>query len=359
MSMDKSNWSLSVELIPKTLNLTGFSQAARKTGLYIPERRIMLDCGNSCQFTPESIFITHGHIDHTSEIAKTLIDTGSIHPKIFCPNQIKDSIRNVIHSFYVLTKNTNNPKVHNKYTLTGVEPGTRIPVSYDRKDKRRVSMFAEIIKCFHTVPCVGYGFIEVRRKLRPEYYGLSQETLNTIKVGSDGKELDITHDVEYPLFCFMGDTNEFALYTIENGNIINNPTLDKFKTIIIECTFLDPEHYEYARKDRHMHWSKLDPYVRSHPDTRFVLIHFSTRYSNEYIERFFERVGYKNVIPFIPINKTKGIYHEIMKPPTRGKLFSKSDITIKRDNCPTSDFENELSSGYCSDNQFDEGITIR
>lgn len=289
--MDKSNWSSSVQLIPKMLTLAGRSKAARATGFYIPERRIMLDCGNHSEFTPDTIFITHGHIDHTSEIAKILIDTGTVHPKIFCPNEIKDSIKNVIHSFYVLTKNTNKPKVHNKYTLTGVENGGKVPISFDKKDKKRVTMYVEIIKCFHTVPCVGYGFIEVRHKLKPEYINLTQQELEAIKKnGIDGKEIDISHDVEFPLFVFLGDTNEYVL---------TNPVLENYKAIIIECTFLDSEHVEHAKKDRHMHWNKLEPYIIKHPDTRFILIHFSTRYSDDYIREFFNKTGLKNVVPFV------------------------------------------------------------
>ena len=331
----------SIEIIKKRFTLTGFSEAARNTGFRIPELRFALDCGVLFQSTPECIFITHGHIDHTSEIAKTLIDTGTIHPKIFCPTKITERIRNVIHAFFVLTKNTDKPKVHNKYSLTGVDSGTKIPLSYDKKDKKRVSMFVEIIPCYHTVPCVGYGFSEVRRKLRPEFHGLSQEALNTIKMRKDenGNEIDISHDVEYPLFCFMGDTNERALYCVENDIIINNPVLEKYQTIIIECTFLDPEHYEHAKKDRHMHWSKLEPYVRSHPETRFILIHFSTRYSNDYIEKFFEKTGYTNIVPFIQ-TRTKNSQEQQNK---------KSDYNNE---CCTNYSKSESSDGEVSDDVF-------
>jgi ribonuclease Z len=268
----------------------------------------MLDCGNSFQFAPDCIFITHQHIDHTGEIAKGLIETGAIHPKIFCPSVIKERIRNVIHTTFALTKGTEKPKVHNKYTLNGVDPGTRVPVSYDKREKKRATMFAEIIKCFHTVPCIGYGFIEVRRKLKPEYVGLPQDKLNAIKSGApDGPEVDISHDVDVPLFAFMGDTDERALYTKVNNLVVDNQCLEKFKSIIIECTFLDDEHAEHAKKDRHMIWSKLEPYVIRHPETRFILIHFSTRYSDDYIEKFFEKLNMDNVVPFIPTKQARKI----------------------------------------------------
>ena len=304
--MDKENWSLSVELIPKVLTLTGFSQAARKTGLYIPERRIMLDCGNASNFVPDDIFITHGHMDHTCEIPKILIDTGNIHPNIYCPKEINGRIRKVIHSFYCLTKNNNNPKIHNKYKLFGVSKGDRIPIMYN-KDKQP-TWTVEVIKCCHTVPCIGYGFIELRQKLLPEYAGLSQDELNIIK--NQGKK--ISHVIEYPLFCYMGDTNESVLYSVNNGYMHFNPILEKYKTIIIECTFLDKKHYKNALKDRHMHWTKLEPYIKAHPETRFILIHFSARYSNDYIEKFFANVKYTNIVPFIQTSKINKVSRKRM-----------------------------------------------
>jgi len=333
--MDSAN--LSIDLIPKRFTLTGFSRAARKTGLYIPECRFMLDCGNPSQYIPDKIFITHGHIDHTSEVAKVLIDTGAVHPTIFCPAEIKNAIYNVINSFFVLTKNTEKPRVHNKYSLVGVTSGkkddvSRVNVLYDKKNKKRVTMVAEIIRCYHHVPCVGYGFIEIRQKLRPEYQKLSQEEIGRAK--SEGN--DVTHDVEYPLFCFMGDTNERALLSVVDGVVIYNPTLEKFKTIIIECTFLDPNHLEHAVKDSHMHWSKLAPYVQSHPDTRFILIHFSARYSDEYIKKFFETVGFANVVPFI---RTGGTGLPIV---TKSERFERSDESSDDDD---DDDELDLTDG--------------
>jgi hypothetical protein len=36
-----------------------------------------------------------------------------------------------------------------------------------------------------------------------------------------------------------------------------------------------------------MHWSKLENYIRTHTNNNFVLIHFSSRYTDEEITNFF------------------------------------------------------------------------
>ena len=42
--------------------------------VYIPELKMMLDCGIVTTWCPDFIFITHGHMDHSGQIHKTLIE---------------------------------------------------------------------------------------------------------------------------------------------------------------------------------------------------------------------------------------------------------------------------------------------
>jgi len=78
---------------------------------------------------------------------------------------------------------------------------------------------------------------------------------------------------------FLGDTSKIVL---ENENIY------KYKTIMIECTFILDEELEQADITQHMHWNYLKPYVEKYPDITFVLFHFSQRYKRTEIESFFE-----------------------------------------------------------------------
>lgn len=308
--------------ITSGLTLKGISEAAKATSFYVPELRIQLDCGFPFEKVPENIFITHGHSDHSGGIGKALIEAGEglgksgVYPTIYSPDgSLKTRIKNFIHSLFALSTNTDTPKIHSKYKLFGVQPGMQYPIMYDTKDPQRVTLMVEILRCYHTVPCVGYGFIEKRRKLRNEFKGLAQEELNAMSNGTildpNGNKFELQEEIEFPNFCFMGDTTERALYTIENGQMICEPTIEKFPVVIIECSYIDDATVEDARKKKHMHWKNLEPYVSSHPNMKFVLIHFSSRYSEDTIRDFFKGVNLPNVIPFLHQSKNE---HEAGSP---------------------------------------------
>jgi ribonuclease Z len=42
-----------------------------------------------------------------------------------------------------------------------------------------------------------------------------------------------------------------------------------------------------------MHWNNLAPYVEKNPQCTFVLIHFSLRYSEQEVQKFFDSMGEK------------------------------------------------------------------
>jgi len=80
----------------------------------------------------------------------------------------------------------------------------------------------------------------------------------------------------------------------------SHPEILNYPVIVIECTFLF-DHVQQAVQSDHSHWSQLEPYVQSHPNTTFILIHFSLRYKSDEIEKFFDSLPNgrpKNVIPW-------------------------------------------------------------
>ena len=99
--------------------------------------------------------------------------------------------------------------------------------------------------------------------------------------------IEITNTIEVPQFCYMGDTDE---------RIFTNPIIQKYPTIIVECTFLYDEHLKNAQKDKHMHWSKLKPFIEIYTDITFILIHFSSRYSDDEINDFFKDKKLENML---------------------------------------------------------------
>lgn len=278
------------------ITLIGESRAAHVSGFYIPELKIMLDCGNPnlSNLSPEYIFITHCHSDHISEIAKILIGKNKVIQNIFCPISIRSRIRNLISAFFTLIKNTDSPKIGRCYTIIGAEPNLCYPLFFDKKTNQP-KMSVEIIKCNHTVTSYGYGFTKICDKLKPEFQDLTQSELDELS-----KSCSLTMQQHVPLFCYLGDTNESVLYVQSiDGQIKYSEQLKKYPIIIIECTFLDKEHHKNAKEDKHMHWDKLNPYVIAHPDKHFILIHFSWKYSDTYINNFFEKLQIPNITIFI------------------------------------------------------------
>lgn len=293
-------------------SLIGFSWAARKTSFYIPELRLMLDCGVPNGFSPEHIFITHGHADHSFNLPWTIIDTGTVKPKIYVHTKKKDDFYQYINSAYILSTSNPTPKIHKKYELISCDPDTNFLITVSNKKWK-----VDVIRCIHTVPCIGYGFTEMRHKLKKEFIGLEQKELIELKKNG----IELTEEIEYPLFCYLGDTND---------SILKNPILNKYKFIMIECTFLDPEDIVEAIKDRHMHWSLLEHYILSNPETTFVLYHFSMRYKTDYIRTFFENKNVTNVIPWIKNelkNEPKNELKNELKNEPKNEL--KNDIVIE------------------------------
>ena len=125
---------------------------------------------------------------------------------------------------------------------------------------------------------------------------------------------NVNEEVLLQLFCFLGDTDHRVF---EDAKDINKRTLKHHKkgmpeprmrpeipnpvfnypVIIVECTYIDPEHEREAKDDKHMHWKNLKPVVLAHPEIHFILIHFSARYRSDYIDDFFRKQKISNVQP--------------------------------------------------------------
>ena len=138
----------------------------------------------------------------------------------------------------------------------------------------------EVVDCFHSVPCVGFLFSEKRTKLKDEYRGKKGKELAALQ-----KEGVIVQQESFvPLFTYLGDTSIeiFEKY----------PQIFSYPTIIVECTFLKHESFvdERCQRDGHIAWKHLEPYVLSHPECTFVLIHFSCRYKAPDIFAFFDEL---------------------------------------------------------------------
>lgn len=278
--------------------LTGKSRAAWHTSFVIPQLNLLLDAGLCVnKLRPKHIFLTHGHSDHTL-LTPAFIKRDDP-PDIFCPVEMTKVLDDFLVAKSLLSAGglktadyagvpvdedsdasedqaSSAPPDEKRHWLHthdthGVRAGDIVPL------RRTVDFTAEAFACDHTIPCVGYVFKVNSRKLKPEYMGLKGVELKQIR--ESGVDITVPHAA--PVFAFLGDTTA-AILAAEPQWL-----KDGIPIVITECSFLYEEHRGQATKTKHTIWSDLEKVIRKWPKTTFVLMHFSLRYSDEDIRRFF------------------------------------------------------------------------
>jgi hypothetical protein len=164
-------------------------------------------------------------------------------------------------------------------------PGTRVPLDCTNA---KSSVFVTAVKCFHSVTTVGYILSEERLKLKSEYVGIAGNQI--AKLRQQGVE--VSKRVSVARLAFLCDsTVEVLEHPEQREQIFECPV------VMIECTYLEPERNDEASKRGHIGWHQLRPHVEAHPDTLFVLFHFSLRYTDQFIVDFFNTASSANTRP--------------------------------------------------------------
>lgn len=269
--------------LPGNYTLQGFSIAALRTNFYVSELGLMLDAGISANYSPDYICVTHGHADHSANLPCHLYSKKDGKIKIYVPMDSQKKFDGYIDSSIVLGKDNyimDEKDIDMRFhDVVGVNGGNKIDVVMKGKD-----FIIEVINCYHSIPCVGFGFIEKRKKLKTEYSKLPGKEIAILRKSG----VDINEIIHLNQFCFLGDTSKEILE--KEWEI-----LKKYKCIMIECTFIKDDDYEQAEKTKHMHWKDLESYVKDNRDIMFILFHFSQRYKKAEIVSFFDVLNYKNV----------------------------------------------------------------
>ena len=114
---------------------------------------------------------------------------------------------------------------------------------------------------------------------------LTQNELTELKQ----KNIEITEEKIFPILFFCGDMGWTTL---------ENLPFDKYKLFIIECSFLEDEHIKEAIDKQHLHINQLIPYVEKYNETKFIFIHFSTRYTKKFIKQYEQKFLYLKNLTF-------------------------------------------------------------
>jgi len=276
--------------------LEGRSRAADATAFALPELNWMLDCGAIVgNVRPERVFVTHTHSDHANRVTHTV--SRARPPTIYVPAAAAGYLEHYIDAHQAMTDNRPVAAVKaamaaggDQWQVNRVVEGVCAGECIDIKAKGR-RFRVRVVACDHTVDCVGFAFYELKEGLKEEYRGLPGKEIGRLR--KEGTV--ITEKREVRLFAFMGDTTA-KIFTESHSpcgsdNASTHVTAEellKFPVIITECTFLEESEAKNAARTCHSLWRDLEETVVSHPDTTFVLIHFSLRYKAAYVREFFD-----------------------------------------------------------------------
>lgn len=244
--------------------IVGRSVAGQESFYRLPTLRSTLEigrCPNALVAVP-NVFVTHAHLDHAAGIAsyasqRTLQGLGD--GRVWLPEEAIESFRKIL-SLHVALEGFEEYAA----SLHGVRPGERIPLRHDLE--------VEVTRGSHRVPCVGYLFCELRRKLRRDLAGKPGEEIARLR--ESGAE--VTEEVRTPLLAYPGDCDA--------GIFEAAPEIFRARILLIECTFLRPGEEEKAKRYRHLHLSDVAAHAGEFANESVVLTHFSAKYSREEIE---------------------------------------------------------------------------
>ncbi|MFE7777067.1 MBL fold metallo-hydrolase [Streptomyces sp. NPDC057445] len=275
--------------IPGTeLTLTGYSRANDKTFFHIPELRCSLDAGLCEGRQVETVFLTHTHHDHSKDLDH--LASRPAGADIHLPAAAVPYVESYLRASAELNHGAAfDPALAANGRLHGVRDGDEF--TFGRRGHH-----VRVVECDHKVPCVGYAFSERRKALLPEYEELRRSLVQEGRGAEFGRMVaqrraageEVEREVRRPLFAFLGDTHVSVFE--------RNPWLFEYPVVITECTYLDDAELDRADRVGHTVWSRLRPVVEAHPETLFVLTHFSLRHSDQDVLEFFRNDRHDNVV---------------------------------------------------------------
>lgn len=247
------------------LTIEGYSRAAVQSYWRIPELKLGFDMGGSpWDFIGTStFFITHAHLDHMAALPVYVARRRMMKmepPTIYVP---AENVENVDRMLKIWQRLDRGRMICN---LIGVNPGDEIELSREH--------VVTVFRTKHTVPSVGYVVWWRRRKLKPEYQGLSGDEIRDLRMSG----MEVTAELRTPLVCYTGDTSPDGL----DGY----PPVYEARLLITELTFFRPEHRkEKIHKFGHMHLDDILERKDRFQNELIIAMHFSTRYPTHLIEK--------------------------------------------------------------------------
>lgn len=246
------------------IRLLGFSLAGEETFIAAPELNICFDIGRAPRevVAIDHILLTHGHMDHAAGVPyyfaqRTFVDNAP--GNVFVPQNLVEPLQSLVEIWADI--DGQQPRGIIRPALPGQVIDIRrdlaiLPFSVNHSTRRRDRT---------VVDALGYSVLDVRKKLKPEFDGMTGPQL----VEQKNKGVQITRRVETPLVSYCGDTAPGDFFDLDH---VRNA-----KVLLLECTFVEPDHLDRARAGRHIHISYLKDILPRLNNEKIVLTHLSRR----------------------------------------------------------------------------------
>ena len=242
------------------LKIEGCSRAGEGTWFRVRPPGFAFDVGLGAPQLAgaESIFLTHGHLDHLLGIPFVLSRRSLhrlSHTRVYCPSEIAGGVEGLIRECERLEE------VSYQFELVPLKSGDRVEVARD--------LTVEAFSSEHVVPSLGYHLWRQKRSLLPDLRSLPPGELAAMR--GRGERID---EIRKELWLsYPGDTGPNVFES--------NPELYSSRILLLECTFLCDSTREAARKYGHTHIEDLAERQHRFRSEAIVLHHLSRRHRLE------------------------------------------------------------------------------
>ena len=255
--------------------LAGYSVAGEETVVVVPELDCVFDIGRCPHeaMTVNHVLLSHGHMDHAAGITY-----------YFAQRDFQDIPCGVALVPAALAQPLKDLMVAWGRVEGHVPPHDFVPMRDGDEHEIRRGLWARAFATRHIRGSLGYSIVEVRKKLKERFIGLTGREIVELKE----KGVEIVNRVEYPLVAYLGDTAA--------GNYSDRPDVANARALLIECTFFEDEHINRARAGKHLHIKDLPAVLEGMNNQCIVITHVTRRTALATARKILKKALHKEVL---------------------------------------------------------------
>ena len=238
------------------LTVAGYSVAGEETVIVVPELDVCFDIGKCPReaLTVNHVLLSHGHMDHVAGLPYYFAQRdfqGMATGTVLVPANLVDPLEDLMRAWGRVEGHVP------PHRFVGMTDGDEYEIRRDL-----------IVRAFgvrHVRGALGFSVIEVRRKLKSQFLGLTGREIVELK----DKGVEISDRKEYARVAYLGDTCA--------DNYADLPHVADAGVLLLECTFFDGDHTTRARAGKHIHVADLPAVLRGMNNEHVVLVHVTRR----------------------------------------------------------------------------------